>query len=179
MQTVSLVPVLGAYLMFAMGILFVSGCQTIVRDGINPQRMLVAALASALGLGLHGHPLTRQLFGDELGLLLASGVTIGVIVAIGLTFLLEVMNTRRSRLEVTLDLVSFSVIDDFLVRLASSMRWNEDSTLRLRSAGEETLFSLLSRKDASSRLLRYPASGVRHQKFHGVDVVTIQVEGSS
>ena len=30
-------PVLGAYLMLAMGILFVSGCQTIMRDGLDPQ----------------------------------------------------------------------------------------------------------------------------------------------
>ena len=42
-------PVLGAYLMLAMGILFVSGCQTIFREGIDPQRVLVVALASALG----------------------------------------------------------------------------------------------------------------------------------
>ena len=224
-------PVLGAYLMLAMGILFVSGFQTIMRDGIDPQRMLVVALASSLGLGLHGHPLTRELFGDELGSLLGSGVTIGAIVAIGMTLLLEAMSTRRSRLEATLDMASFSEIDDFLTRLASGMGWNEASTLRLRSAGEETLASLLSQEDDaekserprliivarpqgrmvelefvatirqenlqdqmafltdeaavpsadefSLRLLRYHASGVRHQKFHGVDVVTIQVEGSA
>ncbi len=225
------VPVLGAYLMLAMGILFVSGCQTIMRDGIDPQRMLVVALASSLGLGLHGHPLTRELFGDELGSLLGSGVTIGAIVAIGMTLLLEAMSTRRSRLEATLDMASFPAIDDFLTRLGSGMGWNEASTLRLRSAGEETLASLLSQEDdnegsesprliivarpqgrlvelefvattrrenlqdqmafltdeaavpaadeLSLRLLRYHASGVRHQKFHGVDVVTIQVEGSA
>ena len=33
--------------------------------------------------------------------------------------------------------------------------------------------------DLSLRLLRHYASGVRHQKFHGVDVVTIQVEGNA
>ena len=32
---------------------------------------------------------------------------------------------------------------------------------------------------ASLRLLRYHASGVRHQKFHGVDIVTVQVEGGA
>ncbi len=224
-------PVLGAYLMLAMGILFVSGCQAIMREGIDPPRMLVVGLACSLGLGLHGHPLTRELFGDELGALLGSGVTIGAIVAIGMTLLLEAMSTRRLRLEVTLDEASFSAIDDFLTRLASGMGWNEASTLRLRSAGEETLASLMSQEDDaegsesprltviarprermvelefvattrqenfqdqlafltdeaavpiadefSLRLLRYHASGVRHQKFHGVDVVTIQVEGGA
>ena len=33
--------------------------------------------------------------------------------------------------------------------------------------------------DLSLRLLWYHASAVRHQKFHGVDIVTVQVEGSS
>ena len=224
-------PVLGAYLMLAMGVLFVSGIQTILRDGVDPQRVLVVALASGLGLGLHGHPLTRDLFGDELGALLGNGVTIGAVVAIGMTLLLEAMSTRRSRLETTLDIASFSAIDEFLTRLASRLGWNETSTVRLRSAGEETLASLLTQDDdaegaarprliiaarpqstmielefiattrqeniedqmafltdeaavptaddLSLRLLRYHASGVRHQKFHGVDIVTVQVEGSA
>ena len=224
-------PVLGAYLMLAMGILFVSGWQTIFRDGLDPRRMLVVALASALGLGLHGHPIARDLFGDSLGGLLGSGFTIGAVVALGMTFVLEALGTRRSRLEVVLDMASLPDIDKFLAQLASRLGWNEASTTRLRSAGEETLATLLvqeddaedserprlivnarpqgavvelefiattrheniedqltfltdeaavpSLDDLSLRLLRYHASAVRHQKFHGVDIVTVQVEGAT
>ena len=224
-------PVLGGYLMLAMGVLFVSGCQTILRDGIDPQRVMVVALASALGLGLHGHPVIRDLLGDELGGLLGNGVTIGAVVAIGMTLLLETMSTKRSRLEVTLEMASLPAVDEFLARLATRLAWNETSTLRLRSAGEETLASLLSREDdaagpdtprlvivarpqgtavelefvattrqeniedqlaflndesavptvddLSLRLLRYHASAVRHQKFYGVDIVRVQVEGGA
>ena len=224
-------PVLGAYLMLAMGMLFISGCQTVLRDGVGPRRALVVALASALGLGLQGHPITRDLFGDDLGALLANGVTIGAIVAIAMTLLLEAMSTRRSRLEVTLDTASIPVIDEFLARLAARLAWDEASTLRLRSAGEETLASLLANEDGtesshsprlvvlawpqsttvelefiattrqeniedqlafltdeaavpsaddlSLRLLRYHASAVRHKKFHGTDIVTVHVEGST
>ena len=224
-------PVLGAYLMLAMGILFVSGWQTIFRDGLDPQRMLVVALASALGLGLDGHPIIEDLFGDELGALLGSGFTIGAVVTIGMTFLLETLGTRRSRIEATLDMASLPAIDEFLTRLASSLSWDAASTLRLRSAGEETLATLLMQDedaegserprlivvarpqattielefvattrqeniedqmafltdeaavatldDLSLRLLRYHASGVRHQKYHGVDIITVHVEGTS
>ena len=224
-------PVLGAYLMLAMGILFVSGWQTIFRDGLDPRRMLVVALASALGLGLHGHPIARDLFGDSLGGLLGSGFTIGALVALGMTFLLEALGTRRSRLEAVLDMASLPDLDKFLAQLASRLRWDEASTTRLRSAGEETLATLLVREDdaeesdrprlivnarpqpgmvelefiattrheniedqltfltdeaavpslddLSLRLLRYHASAVRHQKFHGVDIVTVQVEGGA
>ena len=224
-------PVLGAYLMLAMGMLFVSGWQTILRDGLDPRRVLVVALASALGLGLHNHPVMSDLLGDELGGLLGNGVTIGAVIAIGMTFLLEATDMRRSRLEVTLDMASLPAIDEFLSGLATRLAWNEASTLRLRAAGEETLASLLeledeadgserarlivnarpqatmielefvatTRKenvedqlayltdeahiaafdDLSLRLLRSYASTVRHQKFHGVDIVTVQVEGSA
>ena len=229
-------PVLGAYLMLAMGMLFVSGWQTILRDGLDPRRMLVVALASALGLGLHGHPIARDLFGDELGALLGNGVTIGAVVAIGMTFLLEAMGARRSRLDATLDMASLPAIDTFLAQLASRLGWNEASALRLRSAGEETLASLLTIEDEdaddadadrerprliviarpqgatveiefiattrqeniedqldflaeeapepnvdalSLQLLRHHASAVSHQKFHGVDIVTVHVDGNA
>ena len=128
-------------------------------------------------------------------------------------------------------MASLTAIDDFLAGLASRLQWNEASTLRLRSAGEETLAVLLSQEEAaegsdqprlvvvarpqdtmvelefvattrqeniedqlafltdeaalpsvedlSLRLLRYRASAVRHQKFHSVDIVTVQVEGSA
>ena len=221
-------PVLGAYLMLAMGMLFVSGWQTILRDGLDTRRILVVALASALGLGIQGHPVTRDIFGDELGALLGNGVTIGAIVAIGMTLLLEATSTRRSRLETTLSMTSLPDIDEFLTQLASTLGWNETSTLRLRSAGEETLASLQMQEDdfggsgqrrlvinarpqgtmlelefiattrqeniedqlayladeeavptvddLSLRLLRYHSSAVRHQKFHGVDIITVQVD---
>ena len=82
-----------------------------------------------------------------MGGLLGNGVTIGAVVAIGMTLLLEAISSRRSRLEVTLDMASLPAIDEFLARLATRLEWNEASTLRLRSAGEETLASLLSQAD--------------------------------
>jgi len=223
-------PVLGAYLMLAMGMLFVSGCRTVLRDGLDSGRMLAVALACGLGLGLHGHPLMQDLFGEEYGELLGNGVTIAAIVAIAMTLLVESMSTRRSRLEVTLDLASIPMIDEFLARLGTRLGWNDASTLRLRSAGEETLASLLAQEDGaedsgkprltitarpqgktmelefvattrqeniedqlafladevttpsaddlSLRLLRYHASAVRHQKYYGVDIVTVHVEAT-
>ena len=127
-------------------------------------------------------------------------------------------------------MASLSEIDVFLREIASRSDWNDASTERLRSAGEETLLSLaqpggdqadgnaprlriLARPDGrtmelefvavsekeniedrlaylgeqvessdeseiSFRLLRHYASSVRHQKYQGVDVVTVRVEAS-
>ncbi len=222
-------PVLGAYLILPMGLLFVSGCRTILRDGIDPPRVLVVALSVSLGLGLHGHPVAGDLFGDELGALLANGVTIGALVAIGMTLLVEAMSTRRFTLEATVDMASLPMIDGFLTQMASRLGWDEAATQRLRSVGEETLLSLLSHDDhpdsdsprlfivarpqgtmvelefvattrpgniedqlaflseaslptvydLSLRLLRHHASAVRHQQFHGVDIITVQVDADA
>ena len=223
-------PVLAAYLMLAMGLFFVGGVQTILRDGLDPRRGLIVALAVALGLGLHEHPLMSDVLGEELGALLSNGVMIGALVAIAMTALIERMGARPARLDVTLDMASLPAIDEFLAGLAQRLQWNEASTHRLRSVGEETLASLLpeeadaaqggpprlaitarpqagmvelefvattsrenledqmavltneaalsSEGELSLRLLRHFASNVRHQKFHGVDIVTVQVEGS-
>ena len=119
-------------------------------------------------------------------------------------------------------------IDAFLQQAATDMRWDEASTARLRSAGEETLASLLQpgnerpegkakrlivsarpdgrtveiefltvfdeenledrlayldeqteapdEREVSFRLLRHYASSVRHQKYQGMDIVTVRVE---
>ncbi|MCY3569010.1 MAG: hypothetical protein OXH38_10310 [Chloroflexi bacterium] len=223
-------PVLAAYLMLAMGLFFVGGVQTVLRDGLDPRRGLIVALAVALGLGLHEHQVMRDVLGEELGALLSNGVMIGALVAIAMTALIERIGARSARLEVTLDMASLPAIDDFLEGLAKRVQWNEASTRRLRSVGEETLASLLpdeadaapgdpprlvivarpqgsvvelefvaltsrenledqmavltneaalsSEGELSLRLLRHFASNVRHQKFHGVDIVTVQVEGS-
>ena len=48
---------------------------------------------------------------------------------------------------------------------------------QLAYLGEES--PIPSADDLSLRLLGLHASGVRHQKFHGVDIVTVRVEGSS
>jgi len=125
-------PVVRAVPMLAMAILFVGGWQTILRDGLDPRRMLVLALASALGLGLHEHPIMTDPFGDDLRALLGNGVTIGALVAIVMTLLLVAMSPRRWRLEAALDIASRQAIDEFLSRPASRLKWDDASTLRLR-----------------------------------------------
>jgi len=222
-------PVLAAYLMLAMGLFFVGGVQTIIRDGLDPRRGLIVALAVALGMGLHEHPIMSDVLGEELGALLSNGVMIGAVVAIAMTALIERMGARPARIEVMLDMASLPAIDEFFSGLARRLEWDEPSTRRLRSVGEETLASLLpdeadvaqgdparlaiagrpqvgmvelefvattSREnledqmavltneaaqaaegELSLRLLRHFASNVRHQKYHGVDIVTVQVEG--
>ena len=223
-------PVMGAYLLMIMGLLFVEGMRTVVQDGLDHRKTIVAGLAFAIGSGLQNQTMFADLLGAAWGTLLGNGMTVGVLAAILLTSFVELTSPRRRRLEAELDISALPKIDAFLRELVSRLGWNDTSTARLRSAGEETLLTLLRQDDddaaatethlivvarpagsmieldfigvsereniedrlaylsdqpeipdereISFRLLRHYASSVRHQKYHGIDIVTVQVEGA-
>ena len=220
-------PVLGGFLLIAIGMLFVEGIQTLARAGLDPQKAIVVGLAFSIGLGMQHQNILADLLGSPWGALLGNGMTIGTATAIALTAFLELTGPRRQRLEVRLDIADLPRIDAFLQEIAAKMGWDAAATERLRSAGEETLSSLLQpdnsypageaprlivvarpeggtvemeflavfdeenledrlayldeqtetfdERELSFRLLRHYASSVRHQKYHGLDIVTVQV----
>ena len=219
-------PVMGGFLVIALGVLFVEGIQTLVRAGLDPQKAIVVGLAFSIGLGMEQRNVLADLLGSPWGELLGNGITVGTATALALTAFLELTSSRR-RLEVRLDITDLPRIDAFLQEIAAEIGWDAAATERLRSAGEETLSSLLQPSDAypageaprliivarpeggivemeflavfdeenledrlayldeqtetfderelSFRLLRHYASSVRHQKYHGLDIVTVQV----
>ena len=224
-------PVMGAYILTAVGLLFVEGIRTVVQDGFDAQKTMVVGIAFALGVGLDTQTVFADLLGGTWGVLFDNGVLIGAVVAVLLTVFLDLTSPqRRERLETELDLSNLPEIDGFLRGLAAQLGWNEASAQRLRSAGEETLVSLLQVEEAegkddpprlivlahpegeavelefmavfdeenledrlaylseetegveegeiSLRLLRHYSSSVHHQKYHGLDIVTVQVRGS-
>ncbi len=225
-------PVMGAYILTAVALLFVEGIRTIVQGGLDTQKTMVVGISFALGVGLDTQSIFADLLGGTWGVLLDNGVLIGAVVAVLLTVFLDLTSPqRRERLETELDLSKLPELDRFLGGLASQMDWDQASALRLRSAGEETLMSLLQAEEVegteeppqlivlallagdavelefmavfdeenledrlaylseetegveegeiSLRLLRHYSSSVHHQKYHGLDIVTVQVRGTT
>ena len=222
-------PVMGGFLLVTVAMLFLEGIQTLSRAGLDPQKAIVAGLAFSIGLGMENHNVLEDLLGSPWGTLLGNGITIGAATAIALTAFLELTGPRGRRLETSLDTSNLPQIDAFLQELAEKIGWDAASTDRLRSAGEETLASLLQpgneyqdensprlivsarsedrtveleflsvfeednledrlayldeqteiqdEREISFRLLRHYASSVRHQKYHGIDIVTVRVDG--
>ena len=220
-------PVMASFLVIALAMLFVEGIQTLARNGLDPQKAIVAGLAFSTGLGIQHLNILKDLLGSPWDMLLGNGITVGTATAIALTAFLEWTSPRRQRLEVRLDVASLPRIDGFLQKVAARMGWDGAATARLRSAGEETLASLLQpgeeypegerprlivaarpaaeaveleflavfdeenledrlaylneqtetfdERELSFRLLRHYASSVRHQKYHGLDIVTVRV----
>ena len=154
----------------------------------------------------------------------------GVLAAVLMTVVLEIVGSRERRLDTTLDAASFPDVEAFFRELGSGMGWNQPSTDRLCAAGEETLATMLQLRDdyeadtpprlvliarpkpgtveleylavfseeniedriayiseqaeapdvgdISFRLLRHYASSVRHRKYYGIDIVTVEIEGA-
>lgn len=140
-------PVVGAYLLVLMGMLFLEGMRTVLRDGLDHRKALVVALALSIGMGVEGRTIFSDLLGETWGRSLDSGMMSGALVALLLTLFMEITGRRRSRLKVRLDMSALPDIDDYLNKLALSLGWNASSVERLRAAGEETLSSLLQPSD--------------------------------
>ena len=140
-------PVMGAYLLVLMGMLFVEGIRTVLRDGLDHRKALVVALAFSIGVGMDGRGVFSDLLGETWGASLDSGMTLGALIALGLTLFIEATGRRPARLEVRLDMSALPEIDRHLTEVATGMGWNAASTDLLRAAGEETLSSLLQPAD--------------------------------
>ena len=224
-------PVVGVYLAFMMGLLFISGVGAVAQAGADVRNATIAGLAFVVGVGAEVGAIFPEHLDGGWFAFLGNGVTAGAFTAIALTVLLELTSHRRRRLDAELAPSSLHRIDAFLTDLAHRNGWGEAATDRLRAAGEETLNSLIRTEsaddptprlvikaqeadgkiemeytavsgqeniedrltwladhaqapdadgsDLSFRLLWHYASSVRHRQYHGLDIVTVQVDRES
>ena len=165
-------PVISAYLLVIMGMLFVEGFRTVLQDGLEPRKALIVGLSLAVGIGLQGENAIADLIGGTWGTLLGDGLTMGTLTAVLLTVFIEVSSPRRRRLELELNMNALPEIDEFLETLATSIGWDEASTSRLRFVGEESLSSLLemNEDEAPRRLIvaARPGAGLVELEFLAV-----------
>ena len=157
-------PVMGAFLLIIMGLLFVEGIRTVFQDGLDPQKGLVVGVALALGVGLESGSVFETVLGPTWSASLGNGMTIGVLATVLLTAFLELTSPRRRRLDVELDVSAAAGIDAFLREIAGRSGWNAASGGRLRGAGEEALECLLQLRGeqaagAAPRLILFARPG--------------------
>ena len=157
-------PVMGAFLLIIMGLLFVEGIRTVFQDGLDPQKGLVVGIALALGVGLQDGRVFESVLGATWSASLGNGMTIGVLATVLLTAFLELTSPRRRRLEAELDAAALPGIDAFLCELADRSGWNDASRERLRGAGQEALECFLQLRgdqpaDETPRLILFARPG--------------------
>ena len=153
-------PVVAAYAILFIGLLFVQGMKIALQDGIDYRKATIIGLAFWIGTGFQNQAIFADQLGFELGTLLGNGMTAGSIVALLLTLFVELTSARRRRLKTELDMASLPQIDEFLREFANKSGWDEAAAQRLALVGEETLTSLLSQdedEDAAPRRLHIVA----------------------
>ncbi len=149
-------PVVAAYYVLIVALLFVFGIQILQHDGLDSRKGLIVGLAFWIGLAFQLDWIFPEYFQGQWSDLLGNAVTVGGTTVIVLTLFQEFTGSRRRRLRVTLGADAFPKIDAFLAKLGSRRRWSEALTERVRAVGEETLL-LLGRKDEE-----HPPKGERN-----------------
>lgn len=139
--------VMGAILLIIMGLLFVEGMRTVLQDGLDHRKALMAGTSLAIGTGMQSHNLVAELLGETWGVVLGNSLVIGVLAIVIMTSFMEMAGRRPERLESELDISALPRIDAFLRKVASGAGWDGDSVERLAAAGEETLSSMLQLSD--------------------------------
>ncbi len=141
-------PVAAAYMIAIFALIFVQGVRTVTQDGLDTRKAIIVGVAFWIGVGFHNQWIFPDLLADGIwGTLLGNGLTSGGIAAILMTALMELTSARRGRLNTKLELATIPELDAFLREFAAKTGWNEASTERLISAGEEALSSLLPHDD--------------------------------
>ncbi len=139
-------PVIAAYTIVFMGILFSSGVRIVMQDGLDYRKALVVGLSFWIGVGFENDWFFPELM-DRLGLLgdsiLGNGMTAGGISAIVLTWIINAAASRRLLMEAQLDVGALREIRSFLEDLSTSKGLDKGMCDRLCLIAEETLLTLI------------------------------------
>ena len=135
-------PVVGAYIIVLIAILFVLGLEMVAQDGIDYRKATIIGVSFWVGAGLQSGQIPSEYFGWA-GPLLENGMTSGGLTAILLSLFMELSGPRRRRIETALNIGAQPRIQKFLDEFASRARLGEEATRRLSLAAEETLLVLL------------------------------------
>ena len=142
-------PVVAAYYVALVALLFYFGLQILQHDGFDSRKGLVVGLAFWLGLAFQLDWIFPEYFQGPWSELLANGMTVGGMTVIALTLFEELTGSRRERLRVALSVDAYPKMDAFLAGLGARRRWSTELVERVRAVGEESLL-LLSGKDGEA-----------------------------
>lgn len=152
-------PVFGAYILLAMGLLFLIGLKMVIKDGIDRQGGLIVGFSLLVGIGIQSNLIAPDFFAAFMGGALDNAMTTGGLCAILMTWGVNLTYSRAQRLEMTLELASLPTLQEFLRDFTSRCKWNEATTTRFEAVGEEVLLTLLNSRDDS------PEAGARRMRL--------------
>lgn len=137
-------PVIGAYLLIVLGLLFVVGLQMVARSGLDYRTGLIVGISMWLGVGFQYKFIFPELFTGMWGELLQNGMTVGGLTAIFLMLLWRITSSRRLKTQCDLTPEAIHEVQSFLDQACK--RWKVSETIKsnIELANEETLHILQS-----------------------------------
>lgn len=148
-------PVVAAYILVLMAVLFVVGMRIVAQDGIDARKSVVIGLSFWLGVGFQNQQIFADYMGGTVATILGNGMAAGGLAAIVMTVALDLAKPRRRRLKAMLNVDSLPAIDGFVCKFAEENNWNEASTERLRAAAEESVLSLMPDEEGAEEESRH------------------------
>ena len=141
-------PVLVAYIFFMLALLFVQGMRTVSDGGIDARKAAIVGVSLWIGIGFQNQVILPDLLTGTLGTLLSNGMTTGA-VCVMLAHSDHGVHFEAQAAVACGDALFVATHHRRLPPGIRHQRWLEceASIDRLRSAGEETLSSLLSQDE--------------------------------
>ena len=140
-------PVVAAYLIVLLAILFVLGMRVVIQDGIDYRKGVAVGVAFWLGVGFQNQVIFADYFNEFWAGLLENGMTTGGLTVILVMLFMELTQPRRSRTRTALDADAYRKVDAFLAQFAAERRLGKPMAERLRAVGEETLLTLIRQEE--------------------------------
>ena len=139
-------PVIGAYLLVILGVLFVLGMQVVIQDGVGYRKAVLVGVSFWVGAGFQNGVLFADYLNEWSRELLGNGMTAGGLTALLLTVFINLTGPKRRRIETELEMSALDRIREFLDGFATDKSWSASALDRLSLVAEETLL-ILSRLD--------------------------------
>ena len=136
-------PVIGAYAMVIIAVLFVLGTRIVVQDGMDYRKATIVGVSFWVGAGFQSGAISTEGLTPFLQQMLNNGMTSGGLTALALTAFMELTGPRRVRMETALEVGSLPKIQQFLESFANRKGLGAETGLRLGHAAEETLLLLI------------------------------------
>ena len=154
-------PVLGAYAMVIIAVLFMLGTRIVLQDGMDYRKATVVGFSFWVGVGCQSGQIPTDGLAPFLQQLLSNGMTSGGLTALVLTAFMELTGPRRMRMQTELQVESLPKIHGFLEDFAGRRGLGSGMANRLAHAAEETLLLLIGEAEGGEA----PGSGHRRLRL--------------
>ena len=143
-------PVVAAYTMVLLSMLFVLGMKIIVQHDIDYRDGIIVGVSFWIGVGCQSNVIYPEILSRFGGGLLENGMTAGGLCAILMNLFLMVSAPRRYQIDLPLTTSKLPQVREFLANFVVSNNFSDRVQRRLELASEETLLTLIDRNEINA-----------------------------